>query len=152
MNLDWDPRLVLDAGANVGLASRLFAALWPRARIISLEPDRANFAMLELNAAMAPSVEPQNVSIGCELTARAHMQALAGTCAQWHALCRDSLAILAGWALGQANVSRCPRVAQPHWRLGKSVLAAHISDVHVRGMRRRQGAGESLYMTCRACK
>lgn len=60
--LDWKPRFVLDAGANVGLAARLFAALWPNATIVSLEPDRSNFAVLKLNAALAQNILPQNVS------------------------------------------------------------------------------------------
>lgn len=53
----------MDAGANVGLAARLFAALWPNATIVSLEPDRSNFAVLELNAALAQNILPQNVSL-----------------------------------------------------------------------------------------
>ena len=61
LNLDWTPNYVLDAGANIGLASRIFAMLWPHAMIISLEPDADNFAMLELNAAMASNIRPNNV-------------------------------------------------------------------------------------------
>ena len=40
---------VLDAGANVGMASVWFALKFPSARIISLEPEAANFNLLKLN-------------------------------------------------------------------------------------------------------
>jgi FkbM family methyltransferase len=44
-----DPELIIDCGANVGYASAYFAARYPRARIIALEPDPANFAILQAN-------------------------------------------------------------------------------------------------------
>ena len=40
---------VLDAGANVGMASLWFALKFPSARIISLEPEADNFRLLKLN-------------------------------------------------------------------------------------------------------
>ncbi len=46
---DFEPRHILDLGANVGYASLYFAARWPQARILAVEPSRQNFAFLEKN-------------------------------------------------------------------------------------------------------
>lgn len=41
--------LIIDCGANVGLASIWFANAFPLARIIAVEPDQENFALLQQN-------------------------------------------------------------------------------------------------------
>lgn len=46
-----DPRVIVDCGANVGYASVYFATQFPNARIFAIEPDPANFAMLQRNVA-----------------------------------------------------------------------------------------------------
>jgi len=56
LTLDSEPATIIDAGANIGLASVLFANRYPRARIIAIEPDPANFAMLERNIRAYPNV------------------------------------------------------------------------------------------------
>lgn len=43
------PRIIVDAGANIGLAALFFARLFPDARICCIEPDAANFALLQYN-------------------------------------------------------------------------------------------------------
>lgn len=45
-----DPTHILDLGANVGYTSAYFAARWPRARILAIEPSRQNFSILQRNA------------------------------------------------------------------------------------------------------
>ena len=75
-----DPEWILDAGANVGLSALHFHDLYPRARIIALEPSPANFQQLlrntggiseivSLNAALWEKEEPVIVanpaSSGC---------------------------------------------------------------------------------------
>lgn len=50
------PRLIIDAGANVGYASVRFAELYPQADIIAIEPDAENFALIERNIAPYPRV------------------------------------------------------------------------------------------------
>ncbi len=40
---------IVDLGANIGLATRLFAARYPAASIVAVEPDPQNFAMLNRN-------------------------------------------------------------------------------------------------------
>lgn len=51
-----DPKLILDVGANVGFASVWFANRYPNAKIIAVEPDASNVAMLRKNVAPYPSV------------------------------------------------------------------------------------------------
>lgn len=43
------PKWIIDLGANVGLSSIFFAEKYSDAKIISVEPDRGNFLMLEKN-------------------------------------------------------------------------------------------------------
>jgi FkbM family methyltransferase len=51
------PRLIIDAGANVGYASIRFAELYPQADIIAIEPDRDNFELIRRNIAPYPRVK-----------------------------------------------------------------------------------------------
>jgi FkbM family methyltransferase len=44
-----DVRVVIDAGANVGYASLWFAARFPQAQIVAIEPDRGNFRQIATN-------------------------------------------------------------------------------------------------------
>lgn len=46
-----DGPVVVDCGANTGYASAYFASKWPDARIIAVEPEAGNFAILTANAA-----------------------------------------------------------------------------------------------------
>lgn len=41
--------LIVDAGANIGAASVFFARQYPRAKIVSLEPEPGNFSLLKRN-------------------------------------------------------------------------------------------------------
>lgn len=50
------PRFIIDAGANVGFASVRFAQLYRDAAIVAVEPDAANFAILQKNIAPYPHV------------------------------------------------------------------------------------------------
>jgi FkbM family methyltransferase len=45
------PRTIIDAGANIGLTSVFLANRFPSARIIAVEPDPGNFAVLQSNLA-----------------------------------------------------------------------------------------------------
>lgn len=44
-------KLVIDAGANIGDTAAWFLTRYPKATVVSLEPDTANFAVLERNTA-----------------------------------------------------------------------------------------------------
>lgn len=47
---------IIDAGANIGMASVYFANKYPGANIISIEPDAGNFALLQKNTSGYPQV------------------------------------------------------------------------------------------------
>jgi FkbM family methyltransferase len=50
------PHTILDLGANIGLSSVFFANTFPNACVIAVEPDPANFALLQHNVAKLPNV------------------------------------------------------------------------------------------------
>ncbi len=52
------PSVIVDAGANVGLASVLFANRYPDAKIIAIEPEQGNFEMLCRNVESYKNVIP----------------------------------------------------------------------------------------------
>ena len=52
------PRLIIDAGANVGYASVFFAHRYPEARILAVEPEASNFALLARNTRPYENVTP----------------------------------------------------------------------------------------------
>jgi len=43
------PNIIIDAGANIGLAAIYFANRYPNAKIIALEPEQSNFRILKEN-------------------------------------------------------------------------------------------------------
>jgi|WetSurMetagenome_2_1015567.scaffolds.fasta_scaffold01106_2 FkbM family methyltransferase len=45
------PEVIIDAGANIGLAAIYFANKYPEAAIIALEPEESNFRLLKKNTA-----------------------------------------------------------------------------------------------------
>ncbi len=57
------PLSILDAGANIGLASIALANRFPRARIIAIEPEAGNFALLERNVAPYPNITPVRAAL-----------------------------------------------------------------------------------------
>ncbi|HLQ68582.1 MAG TPA: FkbM family methyltransferase [Gemmatimonadales bacterium] len=52
------PRLIIDAGANVGFATLFFARRFPNARVLAVEPDRSNYELLLRNTQRYPQVTP----------------------------------------------------------------------------------------------
>lgn len=57
-NLPREPKTIVDAGANIGLASVFFAQRWPNALIAAIEPEDSNFGILERNVAPYPCIRP----------------------------------------------------------------------------------------------
>lgn len=49
ISIDFEPKLIIDAGANIGLAAVYFKNKYPEATIISIEPDEENFEALQKN-------------------------------------------------------------------------------------------------------
>ncbi len=56
-------RVIVDAGANIGLAAVYFALRFPDARIVALEPEPGNYAMLARNVAPYPQVTPLRAAL-----------------------------------------------------------------------------------------
>jgi FkbM family methyltransferase len=50
------PQLIVDAGANIGMATLFFAQQYPNARIVAIEPEPSNSEMLRRNCAGLPNV------------------------------------------------------------------------------------------------
>lgn len=57
------PEVIIDAGANIGLATLTFANRFPEATIIALEPEASNFALLQKNTAAYPNVTPVQAAL-----------------------------------------------------------------------------------------
>ncbi len=51
------PEIIIDAGANTGYGSVFYAAKFPHARILAVEPDSENLEMVELNLKPFPNVQ-----------------------------------------------------------------------------------------------
>jgi len=57
------PNVIVDAGANIGLASIYFANKFPNAKIIAIEPEKSNFAILKENVAHYPNIVPLQAAL-----------------------------------------------------------------------------------------
>jgi FkbM family methyltransferase len=63
---DWlpaHPRLIVDAGANVGSATLWFRERFPDARVVALEPNPQAFERLQRNVGDDPNVEVVNAAL-----------------------------------------------------------------------------------------
>jgi FkbM family methyltransferase len=56
--------LVLDLGANIGVASRYFANIFPDARILAVEPSSKNLELLKINMSKTPRVKVVHGAVG----------------------------------------------------------------------------------------
>lgn len=54
--IDFTPKVIIDAGANIGLTSIFYANKYPNAKIIAIEPDSENFEVLEHNTKNYPQI------------------------------------------------------------------------------------------------
>lgn len=52
------PRTIIDAGANIGLASLYFSNKFPGSKIIAVEPEEGNFELLKKNTAPYENIIP----------------------------------------------------------------------------------------------
>jgi FkbM family methyltransferase len=50
------PRVIVDAGANIGMATLYFARTFPDAKVIAIEPEPSNFALLQSNCGSLKNV------------------------------------------------------------------------------------------------
>ena len=49
MSFEISPKVIVDAGANIGMATLYFAIQYPQASIIAIEPESSNFKILKQN-------------------------------------------------------------------------------------------------------
>jgi FkbM family methyltransferase len=61
--LNHEPQTIVDAGANIGLASVYFANKYPNAKIISVELEKNNFEMLKKNTANYKNIMPLHAAL-----------------------------------------------------------------------------------------
>lgn len=57
-DLPQDPKVIVDVGANIGLASAYFATRYPDARVLAIEPEAENFRLLRQNLRAYKNVQP----------------------------------------------------------------------------------------------
>ncbi len=55
---DFQPKLILDGGGNIGCAAVYFANKYPAAQIYSVEPEKDNFKLLTFNTAFYDNIHP----------------------------------------------------------------------------------------------
>jgi FkbM family methyltransferase len=58
-----DVKTVIDAGANIGLSAVFFAARFPKATILAIEPEHENLQLLKRNTAGYPGVVPLHAAL-----------------------------------------------------------------------------------------
>lgn len=63
---DIKAEVILDIGANIGIASTYLATRFPKARIFAFEPVPANFSVLKKNVAQFENVQALPVALGRE--------------------------------------------------------------------------------------
>jgi FkbM family methyltransferase len=66
LDLAWEPRTILDLGANIGLASIKLSRQFPGANIIAVEPDRDTADVCRLNLSHVPRVEVLQRAVGVQ--------------------------------------------------------------------------------------
>jgi FkbM family methyltransferase len=62
-DLPFSPKTIVDAGANIGMASIYFAHRYPEAKIIAIEPEASNFAVLARNVQPYPTIKPVHAAV-----------------------------------------------------------------------------------------
>jgi FkbM family methyltransferase len=58
-----NPRIIIDAGANIGASTIYFARRFPSAYVIAIEPELENFRLLERNLCGYPNVKLINAAL-----------------------------------------------------------------------------------------
>ena len=61
--MPFSPKVIVDAGANIGMASIYFTHRYPAAKIIAIEPEASNFAMLARNVRPYPAIVPVRAAL-----------------------------------------------------------------------------------------
>ena len=62
-DLPLSPKTIVDAGANIGMASIYFAHRYPEAKIIAIEAEASNYALLARNVMPYPAITPVHAAL-----------------------------------------------------------------------------------------
>jgi FkbM family methyltransferase len=63
LKLSWNPGVIVDLGANIGISTMAFASQYPDAKIIAIEPDKKNFEILGFNTKKYKNIISVNKAI-----------------------------------------------------------------------------------------
>jgi FkbM family methyltransferase len=63
IDLPFSPKTILDAGANIGMASIYFTHRYPEAKIIAIEAEASNFEVLVRNVVPYPNIIPVHAAL-----------------------------------------------------------------------------------------
>jgi len=63
LSLPFEPETIVDAGANIGLASVYYANRYPNARIVAVEPEPSNFDVLLRNVSSYSNIFPVRAAL-----------------------------------------------------------------------------------------
>lgn len=62
-DLPFSPKIIVDGGANIGMAAIYFANKYPKSKIIAIEAEASNFAVLLRNVRPYPSIVPIHAAL-----------------------------------------------------------------------------------------
>jgi FkbM family methyltransferase len=62
-DLPFSPETIIDAGANIGMASIYFTHRYPKAKVIAVEPEASNYAQLVRNVMPYPTITPVHAAL-----------------------------------------------------------------------------------------
>ena len=85
-----DPKSILDAGSQIGLATLFFSEYFPKARIVCCEPSTDNLEILRLNTAHLPNVTVLHCALGRRTAAGNILQPVASDYANVKVVENDS--------------------------------------------------------------
>lgn len=67
---NFEPELIYDIGANIGIVSIIFANIYPEAKIHAFEPEPGNFELLRKNCEPYPNIHLHAVGLGSQSGAK----------------------------------------------------------------------------------
>jgi FkbM family methyltransferase len=62
-DLPFSPKTIVDAGANIGMASIYFTHRYPEAKVVAVEAETSNFAVLARNVRPYPAIVPLHAAL-----------------------------------------------------------------------------------------
>ena len=66
IDFGFEPEVIVDLGANIGLSAVYFKNKYPNSRIVCIEPELSNFNLLQKNVELYENITCLNAAIWCE--------------------------------------------------------------------------------------